>query len=89
MKAFGLGLVILLIALQYALWFSTGGIVQIWRLNQAIAASEQNNAERTERNDILEAEVEDLKSGNEAIEERARNDLGMIKKNETFYQVVQ
>lgn len=88
MKPFLIGLAILLIALQYALWFSSGGIVQIWHLNHANVALKQDNAALIERNDILEAEVEDLKSGNEAIEERARNDLGMIKKGETFYQVV-
>lgn len=60
----------------------------VWRLENAIAKQTAENAHLKERNQALIAEVDDLKQGLEAIEERARSDLGMIKKNETFYQVV-
>lgn len=78
----------LFVILQYALWFSAGGIVGIWHLKREMAALNAENAQSGERNAVLEADVVDLKKGNEAIEERARNDLGMIKKGETFYQIV-
>ena len=78
----------LLIAVQYALWFSSGGLIQVWQLKHSIVQLKTENAHLVERNSILEADVQDLKKGNEAIEEKARHDLGMVKKNETFYQVV-
>ena len=61
---------------------------EVWRLEKAIEAQEQENAGLNERNRTLAAEVRDLKEGRTAIEERARTDLGMIGANETFYQVV-
>ncbi|QLH43619.1 MAG: cell division protein FtsB [Coxiellaceae bacterium] len=79
-------LVALLIGLQYLLWFGDGGLVQVWRQQRAIAAITTDNEQLLQRNNILQADVQDLKQGQEAIEERARNDLGMIKQNETFYQ---
>lgn len=88
MRIFLFTLIGLLLILQYALWFSSGGLVQIWRLHHDIAIVQTENAALTERNSVLQAEVDDLKHGNEALEERARNDLGMIKQNETFYQIV-
>ena len=88
MRPFLLFFVVLVLVLQYALWFSSGGLVQIWRLHHDIATVQVENASLAERNSVLQAEVNDLKQGNEALEERARNDLGMIKKNETFYEIV-
>ena len=88
MRPFLLFFLALVLALQYALWFSSGGLVQIWRLHHDMAAVQVENAALAERNRVLQAEVDDLKQGNEALEERARNDLGMIKKNETFYEIV-
>lgn len=82
-------LLLLLLILQYTLWLGEGGLVRVWSLNEQLAAQEHENAKLRERNRALEAEVLDLKQGLEAIEERARTDLGMIKKNETFYQVVE
>ncbi|HEY0721403.1 MAG TPA: cell division protein FtsB [Gammaproteobacteria bacterium] len=82
-------LIVLLLILQYTLWLGEGGLVRVWSLNEQVAAQEQENAKLRERNKALEAEVLDLKQGLEAIEERARTDLGMIKKNETFHQVVE
>ena len=74
--------------LQYPLWFGSGGGLTLWRLNREIAAQKADNAQLKERNAALEAEVSDLKQGYEAIEERARTELGMVKKGETFYQVI-
>ncbi len=81
-------LVGLLVVLQYPLWFGSGGVLALWRLNREIAAQRGDNLQLKERNAALEAEVGDLKRGYEAIEERARSELGMVKKGETFYQVI-
>jgi cell division protein FtsB len=79
----------LLLVLQYTLWFGNGGLLRLWQLNAMVDKQKVENKELTERNHALEAEVIDLKQGLEAIEERARSDLGMIKKDETFFQVVE
>jgi cell division protein FtsB len=81
-------LVTLLLVLQYRLWFSDGGLVKMWQLSEALETQKQENARLTERNRALEAEVIDLKQGLQAIEERARTELGMVKKDETFFQVI-
>ena len=88
MKKLLILLVILLIYLQYSLWFGDGSLQDVWRLHKDVEQQRQENAVLRERNEALEAEVLDLQQG-EAIEERAREDLGMIKKGETFYQVVE
>ncbi|MCK4707375.1 MAG: cell division protein FtsB [Gammaproteobacteria bacterium] len=88
MKAIIAALAILFVLLQFKLWFGDGSIKDGWRLNDAIAAQSSENTHLRDRNQALIAEVDDLKQGLEAIEERARNELGMIKKGETFYQVV-
>ncbi len=79
----------LLLILQYTLWFGNGGLLRVWQLNAMVDSQKVENEQLTERNRALEAEVIDLKQGLEAIEERARSDLGMIKKDETFFQVVE
>lgn len=79
----------LLLLLQYSLWFGNGGLLRVWQLNQFVDAQKAENAKLKERNEALEAEVRDLKQGLEAIEGRARTDLGMIKKDETFFQVIE
>ena len=81
-------LLVAVLALQYRLWISGNGMREVWRLEQAIAAQQQENAGLAARNRALAAEVRDLKDGQSALEERARTDLGMIGANETFYQVV-
>ena len=78
----------LLLLLQYPLWFGDGGVASVWRLKDEVGAQKAENARLRERNRALEAEVVDLKQGLSAIEERARNELGMVKKGETFYQVI-
>ena len=89
MKALIVILVVLLLVLQYKLWFGDGNMREVWRLQAAIEEQKKENETLRERNTALEAEVLDLKQGLEAIEERARNELGMIKKGETFYQIVE
>lgn len=82
-------LVLLLAFLQYRLWVGDGSLAEVRQLKQAIVAQEKENKLLAERNRALEAEVRDLKQGLEAIEERARSELGMIRKNETFFQIVE
>ena len=89
MKAIIAALAILFVLLQFKLWFGEGSMKEVWLLDEAIAAQTVENAQLKERNQALAAEVADLKQGLEAVEERARYDLGMIKKGETFYQVVE
>ncbi|HVV69378.1 MAG TPA: cell division protein FtsB [Gammaproteobacteria bacterium] len=81
-------LLALLALLQYKLWFSPDGIAQYWKLKHEIAKNNQENAQMQDRNSHMAAEVKDLKQGDEAIEERARDDLGLVKPGEVFYQIV-
>ena len=81
-------LLILLIALQVRLWTGQGGLHEVWRLRDQVAAQKGENAKLKARNETLSAEVEDLKHGDEAVAERARSELGLLKPGETFYQVV-
>jgi cell division protein FtsB len=82
-------LVLVLVSLQARLWFGEGSLAEVWRLRQSVKLQEQTNAEQRERNQVLEAEVRDLKQGLEAIEERARSELGMIREGETFFLLVE
>jgi len=77
-----------IVLLQYPLWFGKGGWLRVWGLERQVQEQKQNNAALAQRNGALDAEVRDLKQGFEAIEERARYELGMIKQDEVFYQVV-
>ncbi len=76
------------ILLQYRLWVSDEGMREVWHLRQADENQVAENKVLAERNQQIKAEVNDLRNGFTALEERARNDLGMIEANETFYQVV-
>jgi cell division protein FtsB len=89
MKWLATALAVALVLLQYRIWVSDDGLRGVGRLQHAVAAQQKLNATLAERNSRLAAEVQDLKSGTAAIEERARSDLGMIGPNETFYQVVE
>jgi cell division protein FtsB len=80
--------VILLILLQYRLWFGHGSLPEVQRFAEIKQSKIEENQRLKERNKSLAAEVLDLKQGMEAIEERARSEMGMIKNNETFYQIV-
>jgi len=88
MRPLALVLATLLVALQYPLWLGKGSWTRAWDLERQVQAQQAGLAKMKARNDALEAEVRDLKQGYEAIEERARLELGMMKKNETFFQVV-
>jgi len=88
MKWLAAALAVAIILLQYRVWFSDDGVRQVARLQQAVAVQRADNGQLEERNRQLAAEVRDLKTGLDALEERARSDLGMIARNETFYQVV-
>jgi cell division protein FtsB len=88
LRLFAVALLIAALALQYRLWLSDSGIREVRRLQNAVTAQTQQNVELKERNEQLAAEVKDLKEGLDAVEERARSDLGMVGANETFYQVV-
>ena len=88
MKWLAAALAIAVILLQYRVWLSEDGVRGVGRLRQAVAVQRAENEQLAERNRQLAAEVRDLKTGLDALEERARSDLGMIARNETFYQVV-
>ena len=79
----------LLIALQARLWFGDGSVPEVWRLEEAIAAQQAENRRLEERNAALAADVRDLRDGLAAVEERARRELGMIRRGESFYRVVE
>jgi cell division protein FtsB len=82
-------LLILLVLLQYRLWVGDGGLSDVRRLRHAVQQQKLTNEALRERNQALAGEVKDLKHGLDAIEERARTELGMVKQGETFYQVVE
>ena len=80
-------LLLMLAGLQVKLWVS-GGMRDVWRIELAVRHQENENAKQQARNEQLAAEVSDLKEGAEAVEERARSELGMVKNDEVFYQVI-
>jgi cell division protein FtsB len=79
---------ILIALLQYPLWFGKGSWLRVWELNIRVEKQLSKNAELKARNDGLAAEVQYLQSGRAAIEERARSELGMVRNDEVFYQVM-
>ncbi len=89
MKALAAILATLLVALQWPLWIGKGSWLRVHELDNQLAQVRQANVKAKARNDALDAEGRDLKEGREAVEERARQELGMIKRDEMFYQVVQ
>ncbi|HAR05258.1 MAG TPA: cell division protein FtsB [Pseudomonas sp.] len=82
-------LLLLLGGLQYRLWVGEGSLAQVNSLNKQIADQQGENEQLLERNRILEAEVLELKQGMETVEERARQELGMVKEGETLYQLIE
>lgn len=89
MRSVTLILVVLLLLLQYPLWLGKGSWLKVWDLHRQVEAQQQANQLAQARNAVLDAEVRDLKQGTAAIEERARSDLGMIKRGEVFFQVLE
>lgn len=81
-------LIVVFIALQYRLWFGDGSLSEVVQLSRELELQKQKLKQLEERNRKLEAQVIDLQNGFDAYEEKARNDLGMIKKGETFFQLV-
>jgi cell division protein FtsB len=79
----------LIAGLQYSVWLGKGGWLRVWDIDVKIAGQLRMNAALQSRNDALEAEVKDLKEGYGAIEERARHEMGMIRQDEIFVQVLQ
>ena len=79
-------LVALLVLIQYPLWFGKGGWLRVWQISNELDVQKAGNRKLEARNASLAAEVQDLKTGTEAIEERARQELGMVRPDETFYQ---
>jgi len=82
-------LALLLVILQYRFWFGDGGLMEVHRLEERVANLQGQVRSRKDRNRALEAEVLDLKKNLSAVEERARRDLGMIKKGETYVMVIE
>ena len=89
MKVIVVLLVLLLALVQFRLWVGDKSLVEVWRLRQAIEQQSSENALLQSRNHRLEAEVHDLKTGLDVVEERARLELGMIRKDEIYFQIVE
>ena len=81
-------LTVLFLLLQYKLWVGDGGVPEVLHLEQEVAKEIQHKQQLEERNAALAAEVKDLKQGLDAIEERARSEMGMVRKDEQFYQIL-
>jgi len=89
MKLLTVALLVLLGTIQYPLWLGKGGWLRVSEVDQQIQAQRETNARLKARNAALDAEVRDLKQGMEAIEERARSELGMIRQDEMFFQLLE
>lgn len=88
MRRISLILIVLILLLQYPLWLGKGSWLKVWDLGRQVDAQKQANQKTQARNAVMDAEVRDLKQGTEAIEERARSELGMVKHDELFFQLV-
>ena len=86
MKIVGIVLAVFIVLIQYPLWLGKGGWLRVWDVDRQVTAQKTKNGELQRRNTGLAAEVNDLKTGTEAIEERARFELGMVRPDEVFYQ---
>ncbi|MDR0717939.1 MAG: cell division protein FtsB [Azoarcus sp.] len=80
-------LALLLAALQYPLWLGRGGWLRVWEIEKELQAQREQNLRLEQRNASLDAEVRDLKTGSDAIEERARYSLGLVRPDEIFVQI--
>jgi len=87
MRWLSVALLALLLLLQYPLWLGKGGWLRVWEADRQLQMQKEGNKKLEIRNAALDAEVRDLKQGYEAIEERARFELGMIKQDEVFVQI--
>ena len=89
MRRLTLMLLVLLAALQWPLWLGKGSWLRVWQLDKQLEVQRAVNETLIARNAALDAEVRDLKTGTDAIEERARSELGMIRQGEVFFQLLQ
>ena len=89
MRLLAVALVVLIAALQWPLWLGKGGWLRVWELDRQVKSQRESNELLRARNAALDAEVRDLKTGYAAIEERARSDLGMVKQDEVFFEVIE
>ncbi len=89
MRFLGLALVLLIALIQNPLWFGKGGWLRVHELDRQVESQRETNIKLAGRNSMLDAEVLDLKQGYDAIEERARSELGMVKQDEVFFQLLQ
>jgi cell division protein FtsB len=88
MRILSIVLAALIALLQYPLWLGKGGWLRVWEIDRQVKAQKDDNARLRVRNDALDAEVRDLKQGYDAIEERARYELGMVRQDEIFFQIM-
>ena len=89
MRILAIALAALILLLQYPLWLGKGGWLKVWDLDRQVRVQQERNQALQSRNAALDAEVRDLKQGVDAIEERARYELGMIRQDEVFFQIVE
>lgn len=89
MRLIAIALATLLVLIQYPLWLGKGGWLRVWDLDRQVNQVQRHNEELKARNAKLDSEVEDLKTGTDAVEERARFELGMIKKDEIFVRILE
>lgn len=89
MRILGGILAALIVLVQYPLWLGKGGWLRVWEVDRQLETQRGHNQQLQVRNQSLDAEVQDLKQGVDALEERARYELGMIKSNEVFFQIVE
>lgn len=87
MRLLAVSLFLLLLLIQYPLWLGQGSWLRVWKLDQQLALQKEINAGKRLRNEGLEAEAQDLRSGTSALEERARYSLGMVRDDEIFVQI--
>ena len=89
MKLLAAVLAVLIVLIQFPLWLGKGGWLRVWDLDRQVQAQKDQNVKVQKRNVALDAEVRDLKQGLDAVEERARYELGMVKQDEVFFQIVE
>ena len=89
MKLLAAVLSVLIVLIQFPLWLGKGGWLRVWDLDRQVQAQKDQNLKVQKRNVALDAEVRDLKQGLDAVEERARYELGMVKQDEVFFQIVE
>lgn len=88
MRVITIALALLLVLIQYPLWLGKGGWLRVWDMEHQVAIAHAKVVEQKARNAKLASEVNDLKEGTDAVEERARLELGMLKKGEVFIQIL-